>query len=196
MNKKQEYISRKNIIKGLIVFGIVVVIIGIAYLKNDSSNNKVNNSNSENVVESKSEDSKESSLENTENLDLEVINFNLEELKAYGQPMIIDFGADSCIPCKEMAPVLKALNSELKGKAIVKFVDVWKNPDAAKDWPLKVIPTQFFFDKDGKPYVPKNNEAGFTMYNDKTTGEHLFTTHEGGMDKDAILKVLKEMGLE
>ncbi|OLN32939.1 Thioredoxin [Desulfosporosinus metallidurans] len=40
---------------------------------------------------------------------------------------MIDFGADSCVPCKEMAPVLKKLNTEMQGKAIVKFVDVWKN---------------------------------------------------------------------
>jgi len=110
--------------------------------------------------------------------------------------MIIDFGADSCIPCKEMAPVLKALNSELKGKVIVKFVDVWKNQKAANGLPLTVIPTQFFFDKNGKPYVPKDNTSGFTMHKDKTTGEHIYTSHQGGMDKAAILKVLKEMGLE
>ncbi len=48
-----------------------------------------------------------------------------------GFPIIIDFGADSCIPCKEMAPVLKKLNEEWQGKVIVKFVDVWKYPDAA-----------------------------------------------------------------
>ena len=49
---------------------------------------------------------------------------DLEELKSYGLPIIIDFGADSCVPCKEMAPVLEKLNEELKGKAIVLFVDV------------------------------------------------------------------------
>ncbi|PRR79236.1 thioredoxin family protein [Clostridium vincentii] len=197
MNKKESYFTKKNIIKGVIVFGIVVVIAGIAYLKNNNSNNEGNDSNLENVVESKSEDLKDSSLEDTIKFELDATtNFNLDELKSYGIPMVIDFGSDSCVPCKEMEPTLKALNVELKGKAIVKFVDVWKTPDAANDLPIKVIPTQFFFDKDGKPYVPKDNAAGFTMYNDKTTGEHLFTTHEGGMDKESILKVLKEMGLE
>lgn len=73
---------------------------------------------------------------------------------------------------------------------------MWKNQAAAGNLPLKVIPTQFFFDKNGKPYVPKDNESGFTMYSDKATGEHIFTVHEGGMDKQSILKVLKEMGVE
>ena len=52
---------------------------------------------------------------------------DLEKLKSYGLPIIIDFGADSCVPCKEMAPVLKELNETLQGKAIIRFVDVWKH---------------------------------------------------------------------
>ena len=48
---------------------------------------------------------------------------DLEKLKSYGLPIVIDFGADSCIPCKEMAPVLKELNEDFQGKAIIKFVD-------------------------------------------------------------------------
>lgn len=165
----------------MIVIVIIGVIAGIGYVKNNNSNNNKVADNAE----------------STSKFDLDATNnFNLDKLKTYGLPMIIDFGSDSCIPCKEMAPTLKTLNQELKGKAIVKFVDVWKNENAAQNLPLKVIPTQFFFDKNGRPYVPKFNEDGFTMYKDKTTGEHLFTTHEGGMDKDSILKVLKEMGVE
>ena len=72
---------------------------------------------------------------------------------------MIDFGADSCIPCKEMAPVLKELNEELRGKVIIKFVDVWKYQSLAEGYPISVIPTQVFFDKDGKPYTPKDPEA-------------------------------------
>jgi thioredoxin 1 len=50
-----------------------------------------------------------------------------KEIKSYGVPFVIDFGSDSCIPCKEMAPVLETLHEEFQGKAIVHFVDVWKN---------------------------------------------------------------------
>jgi thioredoxin 1 len=208
--------NKKNILKGMIVIVIIGAIAGIGYVKNNTLNNDKlkqadasidsndgNNSNSEiksaseKVSENKAQSSKDFSSAYTSKSDLDATNnFNLDQLKTYGLPMIIDFGSDSCIPCKEMAPTLKALNEELKGKAIVKFVDVWKNEAAAGNLPLKVIPTQFFFDKTGKPYVPKDNESGFTMYSDKTTGEHIFTVHEGGMEKEAILKVLKEMGLK
>lgn len=127
-------------------------------------------------------------------------NFDMEKLRAYGLPVLIDFGADECIPCKEMAPVLKELNEELRGKAIVKFVDVWKNSDVSQTVPLRVIPTQFFFNADGTPYVPADGDAaaeqGFQMYSTKADGKHVFTSHEGGMTKEAILAVLKEMGVE
>jgi thioredoxin 1 len=96
-----------------------------------------------------------------------------------------------------MAPVLKELNEELRGKAIVKFVDVGKNPDAGRVVPLRVIPTQFFFDKDGKPYaLSESADQYWVMYSAKDTNEHVFTAHEGGMTKDEILAVLKELGVE
>lgn len=48
-----------------------------------------------------------------------------EALFKYGLPIIVDYGADTCIPCKEMAPVLELLNEEMQGKAFIKFVNVW-----------------------------------------------------------------------
>ena len=128
------------------------------------------------------------------------MNFDMEKILSYGLPVIIDFGADSCVPCKEMAPMLVELNNELRGKAIVKFVDVWKNNKAAAGLPLEVIPTQFFFNADGTPYVPADEEAaarnGFIMYEMRDTGEHVFTVHQGGLDKATMLEILKEMGME
>ncbi|KJS88213.1 MAG: thioredoxin [Peptococcaceae bacterium BICA1-8] len=122
---------------------------------------------------------------------------DIEQLKSYGLPIMIDFGADSCIPCKEMAPVLVKLNKELQGKAIIKFVDVWKYQELAQGYPISVIPTQVFFDKDGKPFTPSDPEAmQMYMYSSRETNEHVFTTHEGGMTEEMILAVLREMGLE
>ncbi|WP_010251838.1 thioredoxin family protein [Acetivibrio cellulolyticus] len=122
---------------------------------------------------------------------------DLEKLKSYRLPIVIDFGSDSCIPCKEMAPVLNELNAELRGKAIIRFVDVWKYQQFADGYPISVIPTQIFIDANGKPYNPKDPQAmQMRMYSSKDNGEHVFTAHEGGMTKDQMLSVLKEMGLE
>ena len=122
---------------------------------------------------------------------------DLEKLKSYGLPIIIDFGADSCIPCKKMAPVLKELNEELRGKAIIKFVDVWKYQELTQNYPISIIPTQIFIDSKGNPYSPIDTETiQMKFYSRNDTGEHVFTSHEGGMDKEQLQNILKEMGMK
>ena len=122
---------------------------------------------------------------------------DIEKLKSYGLPIVIDFGADSCIPCKEMAPVLRDLNTELKGKAIIKFIDVWKYRDLGEGYPISVIPTQVFIDSNGKPYKPNDPQTmQMSLYSSRASGEHVFTAHHGGMTKEQLLRALKEMGLK
>lgn len=130
---------------------------------------------------------------------LAIQSVDLEKLKEYKQPIVIDFGADSCIPCKEMAPVLKKLNQEWQGKAVVQFVDVWKYGEAARDFPVQVIPTQIFYTADGIPFTPSealSKEIEFTMYSHKDTNEHLFTVHQGGLSEEQMRKIFAEMGVE
>jgi thioredoxin 1 len=123
--------------------------------------------------------------------------FDLAELRSAGVPVVIDFGADSCIPCKEMAPVLAALHDELKGKAIIRFVDVWKYRELADGIPLQVIPTQVFFDAAGKPFTPSAKlQIPMTRYADRDTNEPVFTTHEGGITREQLLAALDEMGMK
>jgi thioredoxin 1 len=177
-DKKLTKLSQGLVIKIIAPVLIVAVIIGIWFIKNTDKSPAITNDNSD------------FALHVTEKIDL-------EQLKSYAIPIMIDFGADSCIPCKEMAPVLAKLNEELQGKAIIKFVDVWKYQELAEGYPISVIPTQVFFDKDGKPYTPSDPQASqMNMYSLKDTNEHVFTTHEGGMTKEMILAALKEMGLE
>jgi thioredoxin 1 len=88
-------------------------------------------------------------------------------------PRLVDLGADKCIPCKMMAPVLKDLKKEYAGRMTVDFVDVWKTPDAGKAYKINLIPTQIFFDADGK---------------------ELFR-HEGFLSKKDILAKWQELGV-
>ena len=172
--------SKKGLaLKIMIPVLLVCIIAGIWIVKNSKKD-----------VASVDTDNPDFALHVTETIDL-------GKLKSYGLPIIIDFGADSCIPCKEMAPVLKELNAELMGKAIIRFVDVWKYQDLAQGYPIEVIPTQVFFDADGKPYNPKNPEAmQMQLYSMRDTNEHVFTAHQGGMTKEQLLSALKEMGLK
>lgn len=65
-------------------------------------------------------------------------------------PILLDLGADKCIPCKAMMPVLDELKTQYAGKLEVKFIDVWKNPDAGTEYGVTTIPTQIFLDANGK----------------------------------------------
>ena len=133
------------------------------------------------------------SLNATELIDYEV-------LSEYGLPIIVDYGADSCVPCKQMAPVLQTLNTEMQGKAFIKFVDVWKYYEAAANVPIQLIPSQVIFNPDGTPYKPSGDVAnqigGFKMYSDQESGEHIFTVHEGGFTEEQMRLILAEMGVE
>lgn len=89
-------------------------------------------------------------------------------------PRLVDLGAGKCIPCKMMAPLLEDLKKTLVGKLDVQFIDVWENPDSGKKYGINVIPTQIFYDAQGK---------------------ELFR-HEGFYGKDDILAKWKEFGVE
>jgi len=86
---------------------------------------------------------------------------------------MVDLGAKSCIPCKMMAPILEKLDKDYKGKAAILFIDVWKDPDQAKRFGIQTIPTQIFYDKQGKEVL----------------------RHSGFMSEEAIVTQLKKMGV-
>ena len=188
--KLTRELAIKIVVPALIIIGVIAIWIA-------KNNNELTKGN-ETVAEKNNLEAGELAAMDNADFKLDITEIiDLEQLKSYGIPIIIDFGADSCVPCKEMAPVLEKLNEELKGKAIIQFVDVWKYPGLAEGYPIRIIPTQVFIDKDGKPYVPiEVNLRGLAMYETKDTKEHIFTTHEGGITEENLLKVLKEMGLE
>lgn len=127
----------------------------------------------------------------------EAIDF--EALAEYGLPIIVDYGSDSCIPCQQMAPVLENMNTEMTGKAFVKFVDVWEYAEAASNVPIQVIPTQVLVNADGTPFVPSDElakEIEFILYSSRQTGEHVFTVHQGGLTEEQMRLILTEMGVE
>lgn len=65
-------------------------------------------------------------------------------------PRLVDVGADKCIPCVKMAPILENLKENFAGRMDVKFVDAWKNRDEAASYGVQMIPTQIFYAADGK----------------------------------------------
>ena len=181
---------------------IILAVFGIWFLKNG----KVTDSNvKQDTQQLQTEQKVDTDKIENGNTDKEA-DFSLEEtdlidyeaLAAYGLPVIVDYGSDSCIPCKQMAPVLEKMNEEMQGIAFVKFVDVWKYPEAAENVPIQVIPTQVLFNTDGTSFVPSDELAQkiqFDMYSSRDTGEHVFTVHQGGLTEEEMRLILNEMGV-
>ncbi len=96
------------------------------------------------------------------------------QLPVNGMVTMIDLGAHKCIPCKMMAPIMEELEQEYKGKAAIVFIDVWKNPAEGKKYRIRSIPTQIFYDRDGKENY----------------------RHEGFFDKSSIVAKLEELGVK
>lgn len=74
--------------------------------------------------------------------------FEQEVLKA-SVPVLVDFFAEWCGPCKAMAPALEQVASELEGKLKVVKVDVDKSPEIAQKYRIQAMPTLMIF-KDGQ----------------------------------------------
>ncbi len=66
-----------------------------------------------------------------------------------GEPRLVELGADKCASCKAMVPVLAELREAHAGELEVDFIDVWKFPDQAEPFQVRVIPTQVFLAPDG-----------------------------------------------
>ncbi len=88
-------------------------------------------------------------------------------------PRLVDLGANKCIPCKAMAPILEDLKKEYAGRMDVQFIDVWKDPDAGTAHGVKIIPTQIFYGPDGKELA----------------------RHQGFINKEQILAQWKAVGV-
>jgi thioredoxin 1 len=95
------------------------------------------------------------------------------EIPVKGMPTMVDLGANECIPCKMMVPVMEKVEKKYHGKAAIVFIDVWKDKEPARRFGIRAIPTQIFFDKEGKEVF----------------------RHEGFMSEAEIDKVFQKMGV-
>ena len=88
----------------------------------------------------------------------------------------VELGSVNCIPCKQMQPVMKAIEEKYGEQVDVIFYDVWTQEQKpyAQKYGIKIIPTQVFLDENGKE----------------------FHRHEGFYPVEEIDKVLQSQGLK
>ena len=90
-----------------------------------------------------------------------------------GKPMVVDFGSNSCIPCRQLRPVLQKIRKDHTGKLEVLIIDVRNNQKLASDYQVQVIPTVVFFDPAGKEVF----------------------RHQGFMSEEKVKEQLAKMGV-
>ncbi len=106
--------------------------------------------------------------------DAEAIGEPPKTVPVKGMVTMVDLGATRCIPCKMMAPILQKLEKRYAGKAAIVFFDVWVDPQPARRFGIRAIPTQVFFNK---------------------KGEEVYR-HEGFMSEEAIVAALQKLGVK
>jgi thioredoxin 1 len=99
---------------------------------------------------------------------------DFSSLPVKGMVTMIDLGATECVPCKLMAPIMEKMEKQYDGKAAIVFIDVWKHREQARRFGIRAIPTQIFFNENGREVF----------------------RHVGFMSEAAIVNQLKQMGVE
>jgi thioredoxin 1 len=94
---------------------------------------------------------------------IEVNDGNFDDLVVKSdKPVLVDFWAEWCGPCRMVSPIMEDIASEYEGKALVVKCDVDSSPEVSARYSIRNIPTVLYF-KDGKiadkqvGAVPKNN---------------------------------------
>ena len=89
-----------------------------------------------------------------------------------GLPTMINLGTDLCLSCRKMSSVMEELEKEYRGRATIAYIDMVKHREQAAPYKIRSVPTQIFFDKEGKERF----------------------RHEGVLSKKRCIKYLEKLG--
>lgn len=99
-------------------------------------------------------------------MEIEITNQNFNEIISQGKPVLVDFWATWCGPCKRLGPIIEEIAAEYDGKAIVGKCDIEENDDLTEKFGIMNVPTVVFL-KDGKEVDRVVGLAMKNIYQDK-----------------------------
>ncbi len=97
---------------------------------------------------------------------MEITEQNFNDVVNGGKPVVIDFWATWCGPCKRLAPVIEELAAQFDGKVIVGKCDIEDNPELTDKFGIMSVPTVVFI-KDGQMVDSQVGVAGKPVYEQK-----------------------------
>ena len=97
---------------------------------------------------------------------LEITDSTYKEILAEGKPVVIDFWAPWCGPCKMVGPIIEELAEMYEGQVLIGKCDVDENGDVAAEYGIRNIPTVLFF-KNGELVDKQVGSASKSAFDDK-----------------------------
>ncbi|MFT4735920.1 MAG: thioredoxin 1 [Cyclobacteriaceae bacterium] len=76
---------------------------------------------------------------------VEITDSNFEEIIGSDKPVLVDFWAEWCGPCRMVGPIVEELAADYEGKAVIGKVDVDTNPEISAKFGIRSIPTLLVF---------------------------------------------------
>lgn len=191
MNKTQV----KKIISIILILVVVGILFGIYTYKNKKDQSTENNRIASEAQDgSKSNSSSNEGGNSNNKIDTdEPIDY--DGIVKEGKPLILIFGSEDCIACRQLKPVMEKLSDKYEGKIYIKYVDIVKHPDFYDNYRFQYIPSLIFFKNDGTPYIPSKeyvDEYNFEIAKDDSDNAK-YTLHQGALPQEILENIIQEL---
>lgn len=190
-----EKTKLKKIISIILIIVVVGILFGIyTYKKTNNHSTETNRlasesqNNSEGSSSNKDGETSGKPIETDQPIDYEGI---FDE----GKPLILVFGSEDCVACRQLKPILQKLSDKHDGEIYIKYVDIVKHPDSYNNYRFQFIPSLIFFKKDGSPYIPSKeyiDEYNFEIAKDDSDNAK-YTLHQGALPKEILENIIQEL---